>query len=189
MALRHAVLAALLEGELSGYQLAKAFDAGVANFWHARPQQLYAELKRLESQGLVTGREIVQHNRPNKRLFTVSPAGVEELRSFTRSASGPSAVRDDLLVKVQACDHVETGALLEELGERAELARTKVELFESLLAAMRGERSEEEHLARAERVGPYLTCLRGRAFEQGNQQWCERVMGVLRARQEGRGDG
>ncbi|WP_338045260.1 hypothetical protein [Nocardiopsis salina] len=31
--------------------------------------------------------------------------------------------------------------------------------------------------------------MRGRAFEQGNQQWCERVMGVLRARQEECRDG
>ena len=30
MALRHAVLAVLLGGELSGYQLAKVFDTGVA---------------------------------------------------------------------------------------------------------------------------------------------------------------
>jgi DNA-binding PadR family transcriptional regulator len=40
MALRHAVLAALLEGEVSGYQLAKRFDVSVANFWSASPQQL-----------------------------------------------------------------------------------------------------------------------------------------------------
>ena len=44
MALRHAVLAALLEGEASGYQLAKRFDVSVANFWSATPQQLYREL-------------------------------------------------------------------------------------------------------------------------------------------------
>ncbi|MBK3589679.1 PadR family transcriptional regulator, partial [Streptomyces sp. MBT57] len=69
MALRHAVLAALLDEELSGYQLAKAFDMGVANFWHALPQQLYAELARLEKEGLVAGREVVQDARPNSRLL------------------------------------------------------------------------------------------------------------------------
>ena len=53
MALRHAVLAALLEGEASGYQLAKRFDVSVANFWSATPQQLYRELDRLEAEGLV----------------------------------------------------------------------------------------------------------------------------------------
>jgi hypothetical protein len=33
MALRHAVLAAMLDGGFSGYQLAKIFDVGVSNFW------------------------------------------------------------------------------------------------------------------------------------------------------------
>ncbi|WP_017611633.1 hypothetical protein [Nocardiopsis salina] len=47
----------------------------MANFWHAHPQQLYAELKRLEGQGLVIGREIVQRGRPNKRNTWLGPNG------------------------------------------------------------------------------------------------------------------
>ncbi|MFD0540489.1 PadR family transcriptional regulator [Actinomadura luteofluorescens] len=74
MALRHAVLAALLDGEYSGYQLAKIFDLSVSNFWHAVPQQLYSELSRLETEGLISGRQIIQHDRPNKRVYTVTQA-------------------------------------------------------------------------------------------------------------------
>src|SRR3954454_23288771 len=102
MALRHAVLAALLDGELSGYQLAKAFDLGVANFWYAQPQQLYAELTRLEQDGLVAGREVVQDARPNKRVFQVTDAGLAELERFTATTARPSFLRDDLAVAVQA---------------------------------------------------------------------------------------
>lgn len=49
------MLAALPDEELSGYQLAKAFDLGVVNFWHASPQQLY----RLEADGGVTAEPVV----------------------------------------------------------------------------------------------------------------------------------
>ena len=49
MSLRHAILAALLDGGASGYQLAKNFDVSVASYWFATPQQLYAELGRLEA--------------------------------------------------------------------------------------------------------------------------------------------
>ncbi|MGV9990838.1 PadR family transcriptional regulator [Streptomyces sp. NPDC003374] len=182
MALRHAVLAALLHGELSGYELAKAFDLGVANFWYARPQQLYAELTRLERDGLVAGRQVVQESRPNKRLFRVTDAGLAELRDFTSAATKPSFVRDDLLVKVQAADHVDTDALIAQLSERAAVARAKAELFTKLLRTMRGDRSEEEFLRHGDRVGPYLTCRRGLAFEEGNRAWCEEVVAVLRLR-------
>ena len=60
MSLRDAVLAALLEGESSGYDLAKSFDASVANFWMATPQQLYRELDRLAEQGLIQARFVHQ---------------------------------------------------------------------------------------------------------------------------------
>jgi DNA-binding PadR family transcriptional regulator len=187
MALRHAVLAALLDTELSGYQLAKAFDLGVANFWHAQPQQLYAELSRLERDGLVEGREVVQESRPNKRLFRVTEAGLAELEEFTTASAKPSFVRDDLLVKVQAADHVDTGVLIARLEERSAAARAKADLFGTLLRGMRGDRTEEEFLRDGDRVGPYLTCLRGLAFEEGNRDWCDRTVAVLRARQAARG--
>ncbi|GAB3152170.1 PadR family transcriptional regulator [Microbispora hainanensis] len=182
MALRHAVLAALLDGELSGYQLAKAFDVGVANFWHALPQQLYAELARLEKEGLVAGRRVVQETRPAKRLFHVTDAGLTELQRFAADASKPSFIRDDLLVKVQAADHVDAGALIRQVEERAAMAEAKIDLFRRILRKMRGDLGEEEFIRAGRRVGPYLTCLRGLAFEEGNRDWCRRTAAILRDR-------
>lgn len=37
MSLKCAVLAALLEGEASGYEQSKVFDVSLANFWPATP--------------------------------------------------------------------------------------------------------------------------------------------------------
>ncbi|MBT2459892.1 PadR family transcriptional regulator [Streptomyces sp. ISL-86] len=182
MALRHAVLAALLDEELSGYQLAKAFDMGVANFWHALPQQLYAELAKLEQEGLIAGREVVQETRPNKRLFQVTAAGLAELERFAATATKPSFIRDDLLVKIQAADHVDAGALIAQLTERVTFAEAKIGLFEALLRKMRGDRAEEEFLRHGARIGPYLTCLRGLEFERANRDWYERTMQILRER-------
>ena len=186
MALRHAVLAALLDGELSGYQLAKAFDVGVANVWYAQPQQLYAELTRLEKEGLVAGREVVQEGRPNKRLFHVTDAGLAELENFTAASAKPAFIRDDLLVKVQAADRVDTDALIAELAERATVAQAKIDLFGELLRRLRGDRTEKEFLRHGDRVGPYLTCLRGLAFEQENRDWCRHTIAVLEERRQAR---
>ncbi|MFJ4473596.1 PadR family transcriptional regulator [Streptomyces sp. SID1034] len=189
MALRHAVLAALLDGEYSGYQLAKAFDIGVANFWYALPQQLYAELTKLEKDGLVAGRQVVQETRPNKRLFHVTDAGRAELESFAAAAAKPSFIRDDLLVKVQAADRIGTGPVIGQLEERACAADAKIELLGALLRQLRGEADEEDFLLRGERIGPYLTCLRGLAFEREHRDWCRRIAAVLRERQKINADG
>ncbi|WP_210588762.1 PadR family transcriptional regulator [Streptomyces sp. GESEQ-35] len=183
MALRHAVLAALLDGESSGYQLAKTFDLGMANFWHAVPQQLYLELAKMEKSGLVEGRNVVQESRPTKRLFTITGAGLAELERFAAAPVKPSFVRDDLLVKVQAVDSVSVKAVIEQLEERAAIAAAKIDIFTRFLHGLRGDLDEQAFLTSGDKIGPYLTCLRGLRFEQEHADWCNETSRVLRARQ------
>ncbi|MFI9560352.1 PadR family transcriptional regulator [Nonomuraea endophytica] len=182
MALRHAVLAALLDGEYSGYQLAKIFDVGMANFWYAAPQQLYAELTKLEADGLVAGREVVQQGRPNKRAFTVTEAGRAELVAFAATPGRPLLIRDDLVVKVHAADVADPGPLIDQLHQRAEEAAVKLALFGKMLVDLRGGLDEETFLARGERVGPYLTCLGGCRLEREMREWCLQTARTLSER-------
>jgi DNA-binding PadR family transcriptional regulator len=158
MALRNAVMAALLEGEASGYDLAKGFEASVANFWMATPQQIYRELERMEGEGLVRARVVQQERRPNKRLFSLTEAGLDAMRAYTAEVpSKPTAIRDELLVKVSCVD----------IGD-AEAVRAGV-------------------AERVERAGPYLTLLGGMTLEQGNIQWGETVLRRLDQRAEALG--
>jgi DNA-binding PadR family transcriptional regulator len=182
MALRDAVLAALLEGEASGYDLAKGFDASVANFWMATPQQLYKELERMESQGLVRARVVQQERRPNKRLYSLTEAGREALGDFTARPAKPTAIRDELLVKVQAVDGGDVAAVSVGIAERLEWARAKLARYDRLRARLLAGRTEEEYFAEVERVGPYLTLMRGRAFEKENIRWAEWALSVLERR-------
>ncbi|XVQ09901.1 PadR family transcriptional regulator [Spirillospora sp. CA-255316] len=182
MALRHAVLAALLNGEYSGYQLTKIFDIAVSNFWHAVPQQLYTELSRLESEGLITGRQVIQHDRPNKRVYTVTQAGIEEMERFATLSARPGIIREDLLVILQAVDHVSADDVIAQLEERATAAAAKVELFERTLERLRGDLDEETFLLHGHPIGPYLTCMRGRRFEYENYECYTRTAQLLRER-------
>jgi DNA-binding PadR family transcriptional regulator len=179
MALRHAVLAALLEGEASGYQLAKRFDVSVANFWSATPQQLYRELDQLEQAGLLSGRVVEQHRRPNKRVFTLTAAGREELHAFTAQPARPTAMRDDLLVKLQAVDTGDQDAVREAIAVRLERSHGKLAGYDRLRDDMLKGRSEEEYLRETDRVGPYLTLMAGRMYEQENIRWSKAVLEIL----------
>jgi DNA-binding PadR family transcriptional regulator len=192
MALRHAVLAALLEGEASGYQLSKRFDVSVANFWSATPQQLYRELERLEAEGLLRGRVVEQRRRPNKRVLTLTDAGREELRAFVAQPARPTAIRDDLLVKLQAADVDDVDdrdAVREALAERLDHARGKLALYDRLRDGLLGGRSESAYLRDAERVGPYLTLMGGRMYEQQSIRWCAAVLEALDQRSRGQREG
>ena len=182
MALRHAILAALLEGEASGYQLAKRFDVSVANFWSATPQQLYRELEQMQRDGLLDARLVQQQRRPNKRMFSITRAGHAELAAFTTQPPRPLALRDELLVQVQAIDAGDAEAVVAAIEERLDHARGKLvrymELREQLLAG----KPEHRYLQDAERIGPYLTLMRGLTFEQENIAWAESILEVLAQR-------
>ncbi len=182
MSLRDAVLAALLEGESSGYDLAKGFDASVANFWPATPQQLYRELDRLAEHGLIHARVVHQERRPSKRMVALTEAGREAIRQFTAKAPKPSVIRDELLIKVQAADAGDMSAVRELIVERLRWANAKSQRYERLRARLLDGRSEEEYLAQAERIGPYLTLIRGISFEEENIRWAEHALAIIERR-------
>ncbi|MEU0227220.1 PadR family transcriptional regulator [Streptomyces sp. NPDC006284] len=183
MSLKYAVLAALLEGEASGYELSKVFDVSLANFWPATPQQLYRELERLAGDGLIEARTVPQERRPTKRLFRLTAAGRERLSAFAAEPTRrPTAVRDEFLIKMQAMDGVDPAEVRALVEERRAWALGKLARYERVRERLLDGRTEERYLRESHRVGPYLTLLAGITFEQENARWCERVLTVLRER-------
>lgn len=183
MSLRDAVLAALLEGESSGYDLAKSFDASVANFWMATPQQLYRELDRLAEHGLIRARLVHQQRRPNKRMYSLTDAGYAAIHQFTSRAPKPGVIRDELAVQLLAVDAGNAQAVRDFMAERLQWASGKLQRYERMRARMLDGRDEAEYLAQATRVGPYLTLMRGISFEEENIRWAERTLTILEQRQ------
>ncbi|MBK6886273.1 MAG: PadR family transcriptional regulator [Tetrasphaera sp.] len=182
MALRTALLVALLEGESSGYDLAKAFDTTMANFWSATPQQLYRELERLAADGLVEARLVEQERRPTKRVFRLTEAGENAIRAFTRSRPKASVIRDDLLVQVQAVDAGDMTCVAGAIAHQIDLSRNKLARYERRRERFLQGGTEADFLARAERIGPYLALLRGIHFENENIRWGTTALAAIQAR-------
>ena len=76
MALSEAILVCLTEKPMSGYDLAKSFDASVGFFWRASHQQIYRELAKLREKKLVQSQEISQSGKPNRIVHTITDAAV-----------------------------------------------------------------------------------------------------------------
>ncbi|MEZ5154907.1 MAG: PadR family transcriptional regulator [Solirubrobacterales bacterium] len=182
MALRHAVMAALAAGESSGYELSKRFDHSVANFWPASRQQIYRELDRLEADGLAVARRVRQEKRPDKRVFSLTAAGHEAIDEFVRAETAPTMVRDDLLVKVAGLDEDNRADVAAAVRDRLGHHQAKLDAYVELRDGSLGGLSEEEFLAGGPGqpgFGPYLTLMRGIAFERESVRWARRVLALL----------
>jgi DNA-binding PadR family transcriptional regulator len=182
VSLRNAVLAALINREASGYELAKQFHVSVANFWTATSQQLYRELEKMEADGLLSARVVAQEKRPDKRLFSLTEAGFAALRAFTRQDPKPTTVRDELLVQIEALAHADVASVRSSIESRIESSARRLESYEQRLAEILGGRGEEEFLATGNRIGPYLTLQRGIIFERENITWGRLALTVLARR-------
>ena len=71
---------------VSGYDIMKIFDLSMAHYWHAHPTQIYPTLDRMEEFGLIKRRNVVQRNRPNKRLYTITPSGERHADRMARES-------------------------------------------------------------------------------------------------------
>jgi len=80
MSLKHGLLGFLNYKPATGYDIAKTFSGSAALFWHAKPSQIYRELDALEQKGWLTSEHVIQTDKPNKRIYTITEQGKAELK-------------------------------------------------------------------------------------------------------------
>jgi DNA-binding PadR family transcriptional regulator len=134
VALPHAILVSLCEQSASGYELARRFDRSIGYFWAATHQQIYRTLRSMEDDGWVRVTPVVQQGRPDKKVYSVSDAGLAEMaRWIAEPLSGRgSSVADnrtrDIAIKVRGAAYGDVDAVRAQVAalraERAELLDT-----------------------------------------------------------------
>lgn len=97
------VLGLLAHGPSSGYDLKAVVDRSTRFFWAASYGQIYPELRRLEADGLVEGRDAPSGGR-RRRLYAITPAGLEALRGWLHGESTTIEYRDESLLRLFFAD-------------------------------------------------------------------------------------
>jgi DNA-binding PadR family transcriptional regulator len=176
MALADAILACLTERPMTGYELAKTFDASIGFFWKADHQQIYRELSKLRDRGHVQAREVVQTGKPNKLVYTLTDDGKAALRHWAARPSVPPSIKDDLLVRLYALDHVDIEPLRADLMARLEHHRDRHDRHERLIA-----RHYSQGSAATADLGKLLILKLGMRHEKMVTEWYEEAIEALSA--------
>jgi DNA-binding PadR family transcriptional regulator len=176
MALADAILACLTERPMTGYELAKTFDASIGFFWKADHQQIYRELSKLRDRGHVQAREVVQTGKPNKLVYTLTDDGKAALRHWAARPSVPPSIKDDLLVRLYALDHVDIEPLRADLMARLEHHRDRHDRHERLLA-----KHYSQGTAAPADLGKLLILKLGMRHEKMVTEWYEEAIEALSA--------
>jgi DNA-binding PadR family transcriptional regulator len=182
LALGDAILVCLTERPMTGYELAKTFDASIGFFWRADHQQIYRELTRLRDRGHIQGREVVQSGKPNKLVYTLTSEGRAALRQWAARPSRPASIKDDLLVRLYALDSIDIDPLRADLMARLEYHRDRFSRFEHILR----KRFPEGATSSAD-TGKLLVLRMGLRHERAVVEWCEEALDTLSAGANHRG--
>lgn len=149
----------------SGYELAQIAEQSFAYFWPVSRTLLYRELRRLEALGWVTGTPVPQEKAPEKRTYSITEAGRDQLAAWLASPGHPkTAMRSGFLLKFFFANRMTPQAVTALLHEyRAELGKQRDELAATAerlagvprarfgrLAAVHGLRTAEARLAWAD---------------------------------------
>lgn len=155
------------KGPITGYDLSKTFRASMAHYWHARHGQIYPTLDKLKRRGLVSCRKLIQRDRPNKKLYSITEKGRTELTRFLRGPRRPLQMKHEGLLRTRFASHLppeEALALIAEEREQADV------LLESYRKIERKEHGGE--YGSADDLYAYLTLQRGILFLEETIRWC-----------------
>ncbi len=97
---RYALLGMLNMSSMSGYEIKNLCDRSISHFWSENYSSIYPLLKKMEAEGAVTMERFQQESRPDKKVYTITDAGRQELKDWLHQLPEIRKLREELLLQV-----------------------------------------------------------------------------------------
>ncbi|BBI34039.1 PadR family transcriptional regulator [Cohnella abietis] len=97
---QHVILGLLKKRSFTGYEMKNLFETVFSFFFDASFGTIYPALSKMEQLGYITKESIVQDKRPNKNVYTITPAGIKQFAEYMNSPVEKETVRSDFLMRM-----------------------------------------------------------------------------------------
>jgi len=122
-------LAVLSMGDASGYDIKKRIEEVFSRFVDVAPSGIYAALKTLDREGLVSSKVVPQEGKPNKTVYALLPPGRDNLVAALKASEGRHRIRSELIPILMFADILPVEKLREVLENRIrELEQIRAEM-------------------------------------------------------------
>jgi DNA-binding PadR family transcriptional regulator len=179
VSLKHALLGLLTYQPMTGYELKQFFDTTVKHFWSAELSQIYPTLKSLEEQKWVEMHVQVQENRPNRKVYELTPEGREEIRRWMREPGVLPDQRDPFLIKVFFGTELPAEDMLILLRREMEEHQKALAFDDTEMRSKIKHASEHEQYSTRHALYWTLTLEMSMAYRRAYIQWCKDAMRML----------
>jgi len=181
MSLEYAILGFLNYHPYSGYDLKKIFDTSIRHFWPADQSQIYRTLARLTEQGLAEMEKIAQEDRPDRKVYHITPAGRADLLSWLSGPPPLGEPRSAPLIQVFFAGQLSDEELLLKFEGYAAIMRTFLGQYDQVPAQL-GPYWQEIDSPR-EHFFWMLTLENGVRTMRANLEWVESIIERIKSGQ------
>lgn len=178
MSLNYAILGYLGYHPASGYALKKMFDHSVRHFWRANQSQIYRSLADLHRKGWVDMSVEEQDERPDRKVYTITPAGRDALRVWLTETLPPPSTRSAPLIQAFFAGQLSNAEILQKFEQYRQQMLTLFQMYDRIpeyLAEMKAEVDSER-----EAYFWHATLNLGKRTLAANIDWCDAVIADLR---------
>ncbi len=120
MDLRATLLGLLSWKPASGYDLKRIISDSEIFYWSGNNNQIYKSLLELQQEGLVSYQVQAQEALPAKKIYSITPQGLEALRASLGQAPQPPELHKDFLIQLAWAELLPEAELLALLAQYAE---------------------------------------------------------------------
>ena len=167
---------------MTGYELNKEFNNSLGYFWQAKASQIYRELDAMEHGGWLTSERVIQDEKPNKRVYSLTEAGRAEFLRWL-AALDPLAktprMKNAFLMRIFFGGELSTEQTLELLRLERVTVLDHVRQMEAIVSDF-GAGVYDEYNDNQKKVKYWkLTALSGEIMNKACLEWIDRAIAIL----------
>jgi PadR family transcriptional regulator AphA len=147
-------------------------------FWQAKHSQIYPLLAKLEKEGLVQFVLVQQSDKPDKKIYSITDKGLDELKEWMTQPTCEPVTRDEMKLKAYCISIVDDAVMKTLFAERECINREKLKKYkkhfdELLQKASDGKESLDRH---SPKFGLYIILKKAIMNLEVDLEWCRWVI-------------
>lgn len=134
--LKYAILGLINRESMTGYDLSKVFNRDLVNFWYANHSQIYPELKKLTNEGLITFEVVLQGEKLEKKLYSITDEGRHDLYTWLATIDPLEPTPKDIFrLKTFFMESLPVKDILDHFQSQLSQRQKKIAVLENTMAS------------------------------------------------------
>lgn len=128
---KNVVLGLLNKSERTGYEINEFFQKIFYHFYDGSLGMIYPTLRKLEEEGKIEKKQVIQSDRPNKNVFTINDSGKEEFHKYLNSPVEKERRVSDFLMRMYFGEYIDKEKIEKMIKEEIENKKAMLHQLEN----------------------------------------------------------